>query len=364
MPTLQPRRILLLITDLEIGGTPTVVREIALRLRDEAHLEVACLSKWGPVADQIRDGGVEVTALGARGPSDFHVVRDLVQFIRDRQFDTVFSFLIHANTAAAIASRFCCELRFIQSIQTTQPYPKWHWILQRVVHHAADTVVVPSSSAARAAREWADIREEKVVVVPNAICAPDERGFTLALSRSTGRGESRVGFLGRLDPIKRVPDLLRAMTFLDERFTLHIYGDGEDRARIDEHIDALGLRSRVVLHGAIAKPQAALETFDVLVLPSQAEGFGLVLIEAMSMGIPVVATDVPGIRDVVCDNVNGLLVPIGNPERIAAAVRRLSEDDALRKRLIEAGLDDVRHKYDWSVVLPQYRRLLKLNDHV
>jgi hypothetical protein len=65
-----PRRILLLITDLEIGGTPTVVRELALRLHrtGRAHIEVACLSEWGPIADQIATGGVEVTALGARSP--------------------------------------------------------------------------------------------------------------------------------------------------------------------------------------------------------------------------------------------------------------------------------------------------------
>src|SRR5437773_1188049 len=96
-----PRRILLLITDLEIGGTPTVVRELAIRLRKppDVEIEVACLSKWGPVADQLRDSGVEVTALDARGVRDLlRVVRKLVRLIRDRKFDTVFSFLIHANT--------------------------------------------------------------------------------------------------------------------------------------------------------------------------------------------------------------------------------------------------------------------------
>src|SRR5437868_7944563 len=136
----MPRRILLLITDLEIGGTPTVVRELAIRLRREtdAHVEVACLSKWGPVADQLRDAGVAVTAFGAmrvwRLPS---VVRQLRTLVREKSIDTVFSFLIHANTVAALASRRLEGVRFFQSIQTTQPNPRWHWCVQRWVQSCA-----------------------------------------------------------------------------------------------------------------------------------------------------------------------------------------------------------------------------------
>src|SRR5438874_1590903 len=83
-----PRRILLLITDLEIGGTPTVVRELAIRLRKppEVEIEVACLSKWGPVADQIREAGIRVTAFDARSAREvFRVIRTLLRLIRDRK---------------------------------------------------------------------------------------------------------------------------------------------------------------------------------------------------------------------------------------------------------------------------------------
>jgi glycosyltransferase involved in cell wall biosynthesis len=153
------------------------------------------------------------------------------------------------------------------------------------------------------------------------------------------------------------------MSSLDDHFTLHVWGDGEDRANIENEIAKLNLPGRVTLHGPTAKPEAAIETFDVLVLPSQAEGFGLVLIEAMAAGVPVVATDVPGIRDVVRDGVNGLLVPVGQPDQLARAIQRIAATGAPRKRLIEAGLEVVRKRYDWSVVLPQYRKLLKLDAH-
>src|SRR3954452_2535309 len=93
------QRILLLLTDLEIGGTPTVVRELAIRLNDPPNVlvEVACLSKWGPIADQLRNAGIEVRALGAAGVRDLGAIRRAIKLIRERRFDTVFSFLIHAN---------------------------------------------------------------------------------------------------------------------------------------------------------------------------------------------------------------------------------------------------------------------------
>src|SRR3954466_4891420 len=103
----MPRRILLLITDLEIGGTPTVVRELALRLREptQVEVEVACLSKSGPVAQELRERGVYVTALGASGITEaIATTLRLVHLIRSQQYDTVLSFLVHANAVAAMAS--------------------------------------------------------------------------------------------------------------------------------------------------------------------------------------------------------------------------------------------------------------------
>src|SRR6185503_4998888 len=103
-----------------IGGTPTVVREIATRLNNPTggvDVEVACLAKWGPVADQLRDAGVTVTAFGARGATEFLGVRKrFIRLCRDGKFDTVMSFLIHTNAIAAAASGALPGVRFIQSI--------------------------------------------------------------------------------------------------------------------------------------------------------------------------------------------------------------------------------------------------------
>jgi glycosyltransferase involved in cell wall biosynthesis len=354
LPAVQ-RRILLLITDLQIGGTPTVVRELAVRLHGDADFDVhvACLDRWGPVADQLRDRGVPVTALNACCRFDPGVLFRLIGLIRRERIDTVFSFLIHANGVAALASLAVPGVRFVQSIQTTQPNPRWHWRLQHVIQHAAEKIVVPTPSVKEAAIRWAGVKPERLFVIPNAVRIRDFSG-----ERRGEKQSRRVAFIGRLDPIKRIGDLVTAVSLLNADIVLDIWGEGSQRGEIQSTIARLGLQNRAILHGAVAGSAEALENADVLVLPSDAEGFGLVLIEAMAAGVPVIGTNVPGIRDVIEDGISGLLVPPRNPRALANAIARVLSDVLLREKLIAGGRDRVRRLYDWEVCYGEYRQLL------
>jgi glycosyltransferase involved in cell wall biosynthesis len=357
------RRILLVITDLEIGGTPTVVRELATRLNLIPHVkcEVVSLGQLGPVGHQLRNNQVKVHALGGRGVlSAFSVMTQLIDLVRFGRFDTVFSFLVHANAMSAAASLFFKRdtVRWLQSIQTTQPSPHWHWRLQAKVHRRAELIIVPSPSISQVAHQLAEIPLDKFQVIPNAI-DPD----AFRIERTYDGRAFRVGFIGRLDPIKRIPDLLQAVKMLvpgDGVVHLHIFGAGEVRAALTAEIAQLGLRDVVTMHGSVTRPQDALKQIDLLVLPSSAEGFGLVLIEAMAAGIPVIGTNAPGIRDVVRHGETGLLVPVGSPQELAEAIRRVMDDSALRHRLVARALEDVRDRFTWAAVLREYADLLEI----
>lgn len=355
----MPRRILLLITDLEIGGTPTVVRELAIRLNrgGGAVVEVACLKPPGPVAVQLRDAGVQVHSLGARSSRELlRVERDLRERIRSRGFDTVFSFLVHANVVAALAARKLPEVRFLQSIQTIQPRPAWHWHAQRWAARHAEKVVVPSTAIVKHASRASGIASEKFVVIPNAI-EPSELPRVQVFSGP----KVRAGYLGRLDPAKQPDVLVTALEFAAmEDAELHYFGDGPLRDWCLQMQQALP--GRVFYHGAVQRPQDALSQIDVLWLPSWIEGFGLVLIEAMASGVPVVACEGGGVTDIVTHEQNGLLADdVAFAYRtFSAALWRLRNDAMLRNRLIENGLKTVRGRFTWEVILPQYQRLLGL----
>lgn len=353
------RRLMLFITDLELGGTPTVVRELATRLAPFASIEVACLKAGGPVGDDLQARGFKVHSLNVRRVTELRsAVSGLIDLVKQGEFETLFSFLIHANFVASRACRALRTLRCLQSIQTTQVRPRWHWWIQSRIHAAAARIVVPSESVATRAVERARVPREKIVVIPNAI---DAQRFAEVEHIPAQSGEFRVGFVGRLDPIKSIPDLIASIPLLPANVRLSIYGDGAMRGQLAELIAKLRLSDRVTLRGAIRDPREAYREMDALVLPSQAEGFGLVLIEAMAAGIPVIGTDVDGIRDVVSADQNGLLVGHGKPNQIAGAVSRIMTEPALRNSLVAKAKHEVASRFAWPPVVEAYRSVLQLD---
>lgn len=175
------------------------------------------------------------------------------------------------------------------------------------------------------------------------------RESELALESRTGvHSPVRLLWAGQLRPVKGLPVLLRAVrTLLDGGVPvrLRIVGSGEQRAVLEAECNSLRLRESVSLEGYVS-PGPGLNRYfeeaDLFVLPSLSEGVPKVLIEAMARALPVVATAVGGIPDVVEDRTNGLLVPPGSPAALAEAVAELHADDGLRRRLSEGALEFAR----------------------
>jgi glycosyltransferase involved in cell wall biosynthesis len=352
------RRICLLLTDLEIGGTPTVVRELATRLHNppEVEIEVACLKPTGPVADQIKSAGIPVTAFNITRPTQlFSAARQLRYLVDARKIDTVFSFLVHANVVAALASKKLPHVRFLQSVQTVQSRPRWHWWAQRWAARRAEKMVVPSTAVVRAAQTRSGIPESRCVVITNAI---DPAEFPRTEVFEPNR-PLRAGYLGRLDPAKDPALLLEAFRSADMNDAeLHFFGDGPARQTLEK---AAAHISRVHFHGAIPRPQDALKQIDVLWLPSKVEGFGLVLIEAMAAGVPVVAVNAGGVTDIITHEHDGLLADPTSPHQtFAQSLKLLQDNPTLRQNLIDNAHRTVQDRFTWQKVLPQYHEILAI----
>jgi glycosyltransferase involved in cell wall biosynthesis len=171
----------------------------------------------------------------------------------------------------------------------------------------------------------------------------------------------RMLFVGRLVERKGVHILLDALSLLSEEppTRLTVIGDGPERDALEHRARALGVADRVDFLGFI--PRAELErelaACDALVLPAvvdakgDVEGLGVVLLEAMSFGKPVIASDVGGIPDIVIQEQNGLLVPPGDANALAGAVERLARDPAMVRRLGERAVRDVRANFSWKSIL-------------
>lgn len=305
------------------------------------------------MAPEIEAAGVMVHALNARGVRDVGVVWRLARLLERLRYSHVLSFLVHANAAAASVSVLFPELRFFQSIQTTQPRPAWHWPVQTMAARAARKIIVPSPSVAEFGARRCGIPEEKFTVIPNAVAV--EQFANLPREKSD---VVRIGFLGRLDPVKRIDDLIAAYGLLAPgRYVLHIFGDGTEGNRLKTLA-----RGQMGIHfrGAVQHPAEALRQMDMLVLPSEAEGFGLVLLEAMAAGVPVVASMAPGIRDVVEDGQTAAMFQVGDVGELAKRIAQITEDHQLKSRLIANGRQLVWERYTLDPVLDAYERVLGL----
>ena len=332
-------RLLLFNTDLELGGTPTVVRELSRRLPAvEVETAVACLGPRGPVAERIEADGGNVHTFGRSAWQLPAAVADLWRLVEAERIDLTLSFLVHANVVAALAN-----VRHVQAIQTTQPTPGWHWRAQRWAARRAPRVLCCSPSVAQVAHERSNVPAEKLRVIPNAVAHVADRPVVVGRT-----GDMRVGFLGRLDPVKRVDLLIDACR--KAGVTLHVFGDGPDRPRLEAHAAGGDVR----FHGFTPRDEA-LAAVDVLALTSVGEGMPMVLIEAMAAGVPVAGLDVPGVRDVIDDDRTGVLA--ADADALADALRRLRLDPAERRRLAEAALREARARFTWDRVLPMYRSL-------
>ena len=163
--------------------------------------------------------------------------------------------------------------------------------------------------------------------------------------------------------VKGHPTLFRALQHLgDSGVALHVLGTGPREDEYRGMVAAAGLDRQVVFRGFCPDIAAALRQVDVMVMPSLSEGLPFALLEAMSLGLPVIASAVGGIRDVVEDGVSGLLVPPGDPVRLSDAIALLRDDRDLALRLGDAGRERVRSAFSADGMVDQhisvYRELL------
>ena len=229
--------------------------------------------------------------------------------------------------------------------------------IERTTLCRADAVVVLTERTAQALR--ADgVPADRIAVVPSGFepalfAAPDARVEPTRL---------RIGYVGRLAAQKRVDLLVTAFGRMTEPAELVVVGDGPERARVHRLVEQSPAADRIrttgfVEHSAVP---GVLASLDVLVLPSAYEEMGSVLTEAMAAGLPVVASDVGGIPEVVRHGETGLLVPPGDVAALAAALDRLVADPGLREHLA-AGARRRAADYSWpslaARVAELYRRV-------
>ena len=335
--------VLYVITDLDLGGVPLHLHRLTGAVRSYGfEASVVSLAPPGPVGDRLRADGVEVLSCDARGAWDFRVIRRLARIIRTRQPDIIHSMLFHANLASRGAAwmagfpgnRVICE------IQTVEVERTWHLRLDRWTCGKCRYVIGNSPSVIEHLENIARIPRDRLRLIRGGIDSNPLRDATPIDLADLGLPSEAaiVLWAGRFDPVKGLDLLVDSFREVVDRCDAHLLLAGGPVGgalfnSIRKRINRLSLAERVHLLGPRNDVPRLLKTADVFVLPSRTEGLPNALLEAMAAGCPIVATDVPGCRDLIEHEQTGLLVPYANTGALADALLRLLTDPSLAQRL-------------------------------
>lgn len=308
---------------------------------------VICMDAFGALPNLLSEAGCPINRVG-RNVSIFSpfLYRDVLRVLRDWRPDIVHGAVYEGVAMAAVAGRLA-HVPVVIGEETSEPIGRsaaGHW-LYRLLCRLTHRMVAVSPVVADYLTLHLRVAPSKVSTVLNGVAAPavrNESAVDAIRDRfDIGRDSFVIGSVGRLqDSHKRFSDLIRAMPALCKVIAdcrLLVVGDGEDADMLQQLAVELGVADRVHFCGYQADTSACYQVMNVFALASAHEAFGLVLVEAMLVGLPVVATRVGGIPTVVDEGVTGLLVPALSPPALSEALIQLQRDPARRKSMGEHG---------------------------
>ncbi|HEX5038602.1 MAG TPA: glycosyltransferase family 4 protein, partial [Candidatus Limnocylindria bacterium] len=345
----HPRpRILQLLATGGSGGAQESYTGLLLRL-DRSQYEVRALSlSAGSAVQRLRALGIPVEVL--EQTDDDLAVRDLARWLRREEIDLVHSHMYRAEvvgTRAAVAAAVPVIVATVHSSRVRSPSDV---AALAELTPSVDRLIVPSESIRR--KVVAEGRDAaRFAIVPNGVDLSRFATPTVCAFRSefgVPSGAPLLGVVARLEPEKghryligAMPSILRAAP----EARLAVVGEGSEASALADLAASLGVGDRVLFTGRRDDVSALTGDLTVAVLPSLREAQGISILEAMARRVPVVASAVGGIPEVITSGTDGLLVPPGDAAALADAITALLTDDELRERIGAAGYRTVVERY-------------------
>lgn len=352
-------RVLLLITDLRLGGTPRMVQALATGLdRERFDVEVASLMEGSSITDQLLEAGIPCQVLGMRNKWDPRPLWRLLRYLRENRFDLIHAWLFHANNVAKVLGKLAGVPRILTSergVETNKS--RGRVLLDRWTHPLMDALVVNAEAIRDVQRTREGIPERKIRTIPNGL--PLE-AFPAALM--VGPPPPRILTVARFDPVKGHEDLLAAARLVlerrpDARFLW--VGAGSELEPMRRRVREAGLEAAIDLPGETDDVLPHLHRSHLFVLPSHQEGMPGSVLEAMAVRLPVIATRVGGLPEIVEDGITGHLVPPRDPAALARVILEMLEDSPRCQAMGEAGRRRVERHFSRETFIKAHEKLYR-----
>ena len=281
----------------------------------------------------------------------FKAIGLIVDLLNDMNID-----VLHSHDCKAdVFTYFVKKKNDIVIVSTPHGYSnerdlklQFYQVMDRLVLKKFDFVAPLSNHLLEFLR---NVPENKISLINNFV-------DTANLAEGKNFDKKLVSFVGRLTPLKRVEDVIMAIARTkDNEIKLQIIGDGRLKNKLERMALTLNVQDRVIFCGFREDATKILNQSAVLVVPSQTEGISRVAMEAMTLGIPVIGSDIPGNRQLIEDGKNGILVPVKNPTAIAGAIDRILSDGEHYKSMSDEAKNFIAKNHSASVVVQEYESL-------
>lgn len=358
-------KVLHIITKSNWGGAQRHVFDVATHTKNAGHeVIVACGVEIGhaPLVSRLHTAGIEVFEIPALG-RDVHFLKDFrALFEIYRTIKKIDPSVLHLHSSkvgllGAIAGRAAGVKKIIFTAHGT-PFNEARNPLSRFVLYVLSymTVLLSSTTICVSKKVLQDYPKlfckARLSVVRNGMDEPvylskkDSRQ-----SLSIGEATFCIGTIAELHPNKGLLTLLKSTPALENGLQIHIIGGGSQEEELKKYIKDKNISARVVMHGFVADAYRYLPAFDIFVLPSINEGLPYVLLEAALANVPIVATKVGGVPEVVIDGTTGLLVEKKSASKLAEKCNILIKDTTLAKTLAENMRRHVQKEFSERVMM-------------
>jgi len=359
--------LLQLIRGMGIGGMERVVRDLCRHLdKNRFNVMVCCLSKRGRTGEELQKEGYKVYLCSEKAKLNRYTkgweIRDI---LRRERVHILHSHNTQAFLDGLVGAKLAHTPVFVHTDHVREfPDRIRYMAAEKMASYFVDEIVGVSQHVRQDLIEYERISPDKISIIHNGTdFSPCKNSAVIHAVKEEFniRPEERVvGCVARLRPQKGYELFMRtAARILKEMANVKflIVGDGEEYEKVANLCNELGIRGKVRLAGARADVERILPVFDVFLLTSHYEGMPVCLLESMASGVPVVATAVGGVPEVIQDGVSGCLVQSRDPDGIARVVVGLLRDDDLRKRMGEAASHAYQVNFTVTRMVAQYTAL-------
>ncbi|UZD23931.1 glycosyltransferase [Algoriphagus halophytocola] len=347
-------RVLHCIETISSGGVEKVrLNYTRIMSNDFFELKIVCTQAKGQIRSELESLGVEVIAIGTfNHPFEIRKYRKLLQVIQAFKPHIIHGAVFEGNSMAFVGKLFGgVPISILEETSDPKFRSKRANQLLGFYSRFANAVIGISPAVIEYLKNQVGVPNQKLKLIPNGVDIPmptNPKVIQILKDKLQIReGDVVVGAVGRVyNQVKRFSDILEAMAILSlPHLKFILIGNGPDLESLKEQASSLGLQDQAHFVGYEADPNAFYGLMDVFCVPSLQEGFGLVAVEAMFHHLPVIASQVGGLKDVVQEGKTGYLIPPLSPDLMAEKIKNLIENPTLRSSMGERGKQRALENY-------------------